>query len=307
MTPPPSFPQSHLTQFKPSNKSRTAYPDDIRPPPPRSPPHRSHTDCKLNYWLKEQWLTAVEHGRDCFRWSHDSHPLAISSRGVRTQHARLTLPLGSMQSWNGLKNVFICEIQFVFPSVVCFRVFVGRCWILCCCLRCWSVFSLWKSEQKNKELALVLWLLSNLCYCDIKKGDCIYSCLEKHSPLLVVFLFWCLMTWNWHELFRDFTVPFTDTVRLPKVRTLQCYLLHRLQLASSIHCEFLLFKLLQLLQAGGSDGVQQSFKSCHRFSVGLRAWRGHSNIFKPLERCFSRLLRVFVLLKSPLSIMSLMY
>lgn len=43
----PSFPQSHLMQFKPSNQSRTAYPDDILSPP-TSPSYP-----------KPQWLQAV--------------------------------------------------------------------------------------------------------------------------------------------------------------------------------------------------------------------------------------------------------
>lgn len=112
----PSFPQLHVTQFKPSNQSRTAYPDDILPPL-HSLPNPSHNGCKLCYWLREQWLTAVEQGRDCFRLSHDSHLLAICSRGVRAG-----LRLGWMLSLFGLKKFcfYLCEVMYVCLKVALF-------------------------------------------------------------------------------------------------------------------------------------------------------------------------------------------
>lgn len=124
----PSFPQSHLTQFKPSNQSRTAYPDDILPPPTPNPtPNPSHSDCKLCCWLREQWLTAVEQGRDCFRLCVKWLTPFRERERERQDSLRSLFELNA-KSLNGLKNnnVFICVMWCVFSSVVCFKV--ALCW-----------------------------------------------------------------------------------------------------------------------------------------------------------------------------------
>lgn len=131
---------NHISQFKPSNQSRTAYPDDILPPPYIPPPNSSHSDCKLCYWLREQWLTAVEQGRDCFRLCHMTHTFLAEER----EPGQVTLP--SVFGWNVKKfewfdkRCLIWVMWCVSLSEVCFQsdIMLERCWTICCCFRRWS-------------------------------------------------------------------------------------------------------------------------------------------------------------------------